>query len=195
MLEGARLRLEPLTDEHAAGLWRIAEPEIFTFMNFWWSAESEESFHAVVSDVCRRDGYLTFAMRDKESGDLVGSSAFFDIRPEHRSLEIGATWIGREYQGTWVNPAAKLLMLEHAFDTLGCIRVQLKTDSRNTRSRRAMEKLGAKPEGILRAHMICRDGYVRDTAMYSIIVEEWPAVKEGLRARLRPSFEAGVGGE
>ena len=107
-----------------------------------------------------------------------------DIRPEHRSLEIGSTWIGRAYHGTKINPECKLLLLQHAFENLGCLRVQLKTDERNLQSRAAIEKLGAKFEGTLRKHMVLHDGFVRNSAMYSITDEEWPAVKERCIKRL-----------
>jgi RimJ/RimL family protein N-acetyltransferase len=107
-----------------------------------------------------------------------------DIRPKHMGLEIGTTWIGRAHQGTKVNPESKLLLLAHAFERLGCERVQLKTDGRNLQSQHAIEKLGAVKEGVLRKHMIMPDGFVRDTVMYSIVAAEWPDVKRGLEARL-----------
>ena len=120
----------------------------------------------------------------RDTGQAVGVSSYTDVRPEHRGLEIGGTWIGRTYQRTAVNPECKYLMLRHAFENLGAVRVQLKTDSRNTQSQRAIEKLGAQKEGVLRKHIILPDGYVRDTVMYSITVEEWPEVRVGLEDRL-----------
>ncbi len=107
-----------------------------------------------------------------------------DVRPAHRGLEIGYTWIARAYQGTRVNPECKYLLLRHAFEKLGAIRVQLKTDGRNLQSQHAIEKLGAVKEGVLRKHLILPDGYVRDTVMYSITDSEWPHVKSRLEARL-----------
>jgi RimJ/RimL family protein N-acetyltransferase len=127
---------------------------------------------------------LMFAMVLRESGQPVGITSYLEIRPAHRGLEIGNTWIARPWQGTQVNPENKYLLLRHAFESLDALRVQLKTDGRNLRSQRAIEKLGALKEGVLRKHMILQDGYVRDTVMYSIIAEEWPRVREGLEARL-----------
>jgi RimJ/RimL family protein N-acetyltransferase len=107
-----------------------------------------------------------------------------DIRPEHRGLEIGWTWIGKAYQGTQVNPENKYLLLRHAFETLGAIRVQLKTDARNIQSQRAMAKLGAKLEGTLRNQIILPDGYYRHSVMFSVIADEWPEVKAAIERRL-----------
>jgi RimJ/RimL family protein N-acetyltransferase len=114
----------------------------------------------------------------------VGTTSYFDIRPEHRGLEIGYTWLGKAYQGTHINPENKYLLLRHAFETLGAIRVQLKTDRRNLQSQAAIAKLGAKLEGTLRKHSIMEDGYIRDAVMFSVIDLEWPEVKAGLERRL-----------
>ena len=111
-------------------------------------------------------------------------TTYLDIRPEHRGLEIGMTWYAPSARGTKVNPEAKLLLLEHAFERLDAIRVQLKTDQRNVQSQRAIAKLGAVYEGTLRNHMIFESGYIRNTVMYSITPEEWPSVKQGLLDRL-----------
>jgi RimJ/RimL family protein N-acetyltransferase len=120
----------------------------------------------------------------QETGQSVGVTCYMDIRPAHRGLEIGSTWIARPYQGTRVNPESKYLLLRHAFENLGAVRVQLKTDGRNRQSQAAIAKLGAQREGVLRKHLILQDGYIRDTVMFSIIAEEWPAVKAGLETRL-----------
>jgi RimJ/RimL family protein N-acetyltransferase len=130
------------------------------------------------------EGRIPFSVVLKESGQPVGSTSYFDIRSAHRGLEIGYTWYAVPYQGTQVNPENKYLLLRHAFETLGAIRVQLKTDKRNLRSQAAIAKLGAKLEGTLRKHSIMEDGYIRDTVMFSITDEEWPGVKAGLEARL-----------
>lgn len=122
-------------------------------------------------------------------GVLVGSTRYADIRERDRALEIGWTWYVPSVRGTRVNPAAKRLLLAHAFDTLGMLRVQLKTDGRNIGSQRAIAKLGATREGVLRMHMLMADGVQRDTVMFSIIAPEWPAVDARLRERLR-AFEA-----
>ena len=114
----------------------------------------------------------------------IGATRYLNIDPGNRNLEIGGTWYGLEHQGTGVNAEAKYLLLRHAFESLGCLRVQLKTDLRNIRSQRAIERLGAVKEGLLRKHMTQPGGYVRDSLIYSIIDDEWPAVKSGLEARL-----------
>jgi RimJ/RimL family protein N-acetyltransferase len=131
-----------------------------------------------------RPNTIAFAVIDNASGRAIGSSSFMSIRPEHRGLEIGSTWITKPARGTRVNPAMKHLMLSHAFESLGAVRVELKTDARNLRSRSAILKLGAQYEGIMRQHLIMPDGHLRDTALYSITNDGWNAVDTGLRARL-----------
>jgi RimJ/RimL family protein N-acetyltransferase len=120
----------------------------------------------------------------KETGEAVGVSGYLEIRPPHRGLEVGRTWIGKAHQGTRVNPESKYLLLRHAFEDLGAVRVQLKTDLNNLQSQRAIEKLGARREGVLRKYQTRSNGTIRDTVVYSVIAEEWPAVKTGLEARL-----------
>jgi prepilin-type processing-associated H-X9-DG protein len=127
---------------------------------------------------------IPFAIIDAGSGTVAGSTRYLEIRREHRGLEIGWTWLGPKYQRTGINTECKYLLLSHAFDTLDAMRVQLKTDSRNVQSQKAIERIGAKPEGVLRAHMLMWDGHVRDSAYFSITTEEWPTVKEGLRQML-----------
>jgi len=127
---------------------------------------------------------VPFATVLRSTGETIGSTTFMDIRPAHRGLEIGTTWIAKAHQGTKVNPEAKWLMLRHAFEKLDAERVQLKCDARNLQSQAAITKLGAKFEGRLRKHFVLPDGFVRDTMMYSIIREEWPEVNEQLLARL-----------
>ena len=118
------------------------------------------------------------------SGRVAGATRYLNMAPEHRGLEIGGTWYGADFQRTAVNTECKYLLLEYAFETLGCIRVQLKTDERNLRSQRAIERIGAKYEGILRNHMILPDGGYRDSVFYSIIDSEWPGVKKSLEEKL-----------
>lgn len=127
---------------------------------------------------------LPFAIVDRAWERAVGSTRFLDVRPIHRGLEIGWTWLGADFQRTPLNTEAKLLLLTHAFDDLGALRVQLKTDVRNERSQRAIERIGAVREGVLRRHMTCWDGSIRDTVMYSITDVEWPNVRARLEARL-----------
>ena len=127
---------------------------------------------------------LPFATILKESGRAIGCSRYGNIDRHNRRVEISWTWIGRPWQRTAVNTEAKYLMLQHAFETLGCIRVELKTDALNERSRRAILRIGAKEEGTFRRHMITASGRVRDTVYFSIVDREWPEVKAGLEARL-----------
>jgi N-acetyltransferase len=183
-LDGRVVRVEPLGLQHAHGLWAAAEPELFTYMGRWPLDDSLEAFREYVGRMLALPDTLMFAMVMQETGQPGGITSYMDIRPAHRGLEIGNTWIARPHQGTVVNPENKYLLLRHAFETLGALRVQLKTDLRNLHSQRAIEKLGARKEGVLRKHMILQDGYVRDTVMYSIIAEEWPEIKSSLEARL-----------
>lgn len=183
-LEGPTILLEPLTVGHAPGLWPHADPTIFEHTLEWPRDASEEAFADWVVDCLAKPDSQLFAIRLRETGELVGMTGYLEIRPAHRGLEIGRTWIGRAFQGTRVNPESKLLLLRHAFEDLGAARVQLKTDLRNVHSQRAIEKLGAVKEGVLRRYQMRSNGYIRDTVMYSIVAEEWPAVKAGLEARL-----------
>lgn len=177
------MRLEPLDRRHAAGLLAVADPELFRFLFDTPCPWDLQGFEEYVDRVPGLPARLPFAIIARETDTAVGMTAYFDIRPEHRGLEIGHTWLGRKWQRTGMNREAKLLLLDHAFGELGCVRVQLKTDATNTQSRRAIESLGATFEGILRRHMIRPDGFVRDTAMYAITDQDWPAVREALARR------------
>ncbi len=151
------------------------------------SGESTEAFHAWLATALREAEAGTrvpFAVLDAGSGRPIGSSSYLTLRPEHRGLEIGYTWMSRESWGTGANTEAKLLLLEHAFERLGCMRVEFKTDALNTRSRAALAAIPAQFEGIFRRHMLVRDGELRDSAYYSVIDAEWPAVKTALLARV-----------
>lgn len=184
-LEGRQLRVEPLREEHGPDLFSVADEGIFTYIQQIapeeWTAEGFQKYARRLADL---SGWYYHAMVLIESGRAVGVSSYLDVRPEHRGLEIGGTWIARPYQGTFVNPECKYLMLRHAFEWLGAIRVQLKTDARNIQSRRNIEKLGARREGILRKHMLLPDGHPRDSVMYSITDDEWREVRARLEARL-----------
>jgi RimJ/RimL family protein N-acetyltransferase len=183
-LRGTTVWLEPLTLEHAPALHRHAEPEIF----HWMLDGPEDTSLAAFEEWERRGRELPasrlFAIRLVETGEPVGSTAYLDIRPAHGGLEIGRTWIGRAFQGTAVNPESKYLLLRHAFETLGATRVQLKTDARNLHSQRAIAKLGAQREGVLRNLQRRADGSMRDTVMFAITDADWPEVKAQLEARL-----------
>ncbi len=132
---------------------------------------------------------LPFATIERASGRIVGSTRFGSIDRTNQRLEIGWTWVAREWQRTAINTEAKYLMLSHAFDTLGAIRVELKTDSLNERSRRAILRLGAKEEGTFRKHMMTYSGRIRHTVYFSIIDSEWPAIRTALEAKLGPSLQ------
>jgi RimJ/RimL family protein N-acetyltransferase len=181
-LEGRWVRLEPLEAKHAEGLAAAASPDLFPY-HFPPRELTPEGFREQI-DGLRQAPMSPWAIVELESGCVAGMTSYLDIQQANRGLEIGFTWIGKKWQGGSTNPECKLLLLSHAFDTLGCVRVQLKTDLRNTQSQGAIAKLGAVREGVLRKHVIRPDGYVRDTVMYSITAEEWPAVRRGLEARL-----------
>ena len=182
-LQGREIRLEPLTLDHAPELRRQADPAIFAYIAYPVDA-SLPAFETYLRGILQTPDWQPFAIIRQETGQPIGITCYLDIRPAHRGLEIGSTWIARPYQGTQVNPESKYLLLRHAFEDLDAVRVQLKTDGRNQHSQAAIAKLGAHREGVLRRHMILQDGYIRDTVMFSILAEEWPAVKAGLEARL-----------
>jgi len=186
VLEGRVVRLEPLARHHEQDLFEAAQDErIWRWMPYDASA-SPETFHAWLEDALAASESGTeaaFATVDAGTGDPVGSTRYLALRPEHRVLEIGWTWLAPAYWQSGANVEAKMLMLEHAFENLGCLRVELKTDSRNERSRAALAALPAQFEGIFRKHMLVRGGQRRDSAYYSIIDDEWPEVKENLERR------------
>jgi RimJ/RimL family protein N-acetyltransferase len=179
-LEGSLTVLEPLEEAHAEPLWEAAQaPEIWR-----WLAplgESRELFdrwmrQGLASNAAGTEG--VYATRDRGDGSVLGSTRYLNVRPGDRVVEIGWTWLNPRAWRTGINVEAKLLMLEHAFETLGCVRVELKTDARNERSRAAMAALPAQFEGILRRHMTVPGVGVRDSAYYSVIDEEWPQVRK-----------------
>ena len=182
-LVGRIVVLEPLERGHANGLRRAAaHPEIWT----WAPIDASSDFDAWLEHaLAQRDrgDEAPFATLDAQTGDVIGSTRFLALRPEHGSLEIGATWLAPHAWRTGANVDAKLLQLTHAFETLHCVRVELKTDARNERSRRAMEAIPAEFEGVHRRHRIERYG-PRDSAWYSVIADEWPEVKANLERRL-----------
>jgi RimJ/RimL family protein N-acetyltransferase len=176
--------LEPLDVRHARDLCDAIDDGVFAYMPMRSSVKTMSEVRRYVEFQIQRPSTITFAVIDNATGRAVGSTSYLHIRPEHRGLEIGSTWISKASRGTRINPAMKHLMLSHAFETLGTVRVELRTDGRNAQSRRAIEKLGARFEGMMRAHMIMPDGVLRDTAVYSIVREEWAGVDAGLRDRL-----------
>jgi RimJ/RimL family protein N-acetyltransferase len=186
-LEGTVVRIEPLAPTHLDDLFEAAQDDaIWAYMPTNPSA-SRDAMAAWIEDAlaARESGaQLPFAIVARSSGRAVGSTRYLTITPRDRSLEIGWTWLGREARRTAVNTECKYLLLQHAFERLGALRVQIKTDSRNLTSQRAIERIGAVREGVLRKHMLVQHGYQRDTVMYSIVDDEWPAVEARLRERL-----------
>ncbi|MEY2878889.1 MAG: hypothetical protein RLZZ15_1269 [Verrucomicrobiota bacterium] len=186
-LTGRHVRLEPLAAHHVEPLVRHgADAGVWRWMTFPAStpAESVRAWCAHVAAAQARGELAAFAIVDLARGEAVGGTTLFDFSAPHRRVEIGYTWLARPAWRTAINTECKLLLLRHAFETLGCNRVQLKTDLRNTRSQAAIARLGAVREGVLRAQMILPDGWVRDTVMFSLLAAEWPAVQAALAARL-----------
>jgi RimJ/RimL family protein N-acetyltransferase len=185
-LSGEQVRLEPLTPEHLPGMVAAGlDAEIWRWMPML--VATPEDMRAFVDDALaqqRAGTQLPFATVHARSGTVIGSTRFMNIERAHRRVEIGGTWLAPAWQRTAANTEAKYLMLRHAFETLGCMRVELKTDSRNERSRAAILRLGAREEGTLRNHMICHGGRIRHTVYYSIVDSEWPAVKRELERKL-----------
>ena len=193
MLVGRHMRLEPLTREHLPALCEVGlDPELWrlTVSHVGSAADMQRYVDAALADAARGIA-LPFAQVDAASGRVVGSTRLGNWAPEHRRIEIGWTWIARPWQRTALNTEAKLLLLTHAIESLGCERVELKTDALNARSRRAILRLGATEEGTLRRHMITDGGRVRDTVYFSILAEEWPTVRAGLQARLATGAPTG----
>lgn len=186
-LEGRHVRLEPLSLDHHPGLCAVGlEPDIWRWTTTHVSSAEDMRQYVETALAWQRAGTaLPFATIDRSSGRVIGSTRFANIEPAHLRMEIGWTWLGREWQRTGANTEAKLLMLRHAFETLGALRVELKTDALNERSRAAIRRLGAVEEGTLRSHMLAPGGRVRDSVYYSILAVEWPAVRAGLEAKLR----------
>lgn len=186
-LAGRIVRLEPLAPTHADELWDASrDPRVWRWLPIVqpqtrgeWQAWMEEALARTESGL-----ELAFATVLQATGRAVGSTRYLALRPEHRSLEIGWTWLAPSAWGTGANTEAKLLQLEHAFEVFGCRRVEFKTDALNERARRALAGLPAQFEGIHRKHMLVRGGENRDSAWYGIVDDEWPAVRERLRERV-----------
>jgi RimJ/RimL family protein N-acetyltransferase len=187
VLQGKFIRLEPLNEAHVPDL-SIAgrDKSIWQYM-LYGPVIDLPRMRSWVEDMLNRQKRgtdLPFAVILKESGKAIGATRYIDIRPSDRGVEIGGTWFAIEYQHTVVNTESKYLLLKHAFETLGCIRVQFKTDLRNERSQQAIERLGAVKEGVFRNHMVLLDGTIRHSVYYSIIDAEWPAIKINLEQKI-----------
>ena len=186
-LVGRVVRLEPISEAHVRDLAKVGlEEEIWRYMRYG-KMKSSEQLQAWVEELLEqqeRGTDLPFAVIHLEENAAVGCTRYLNIDRTDHSVEIGGTWYGLDYQGTLVNTECKYLLMKHAFEVLGCVRVWFKTDSRNLHSQRALERLGVVKEGVLRNHMILPDGYIRDSVVYSVIPNEWPEVKKRLEARL-----------
>jgi RimJ/RimL family protein N-acetyltransferase len=185
-LTGEHVVLEPLAREHEAALARAAaDGELW---NLWYTSVPEpgktRAYIETALAMRENNGAMPFAVREAASGEIIGSTRFFNVEAAHRRLEIGHTWYAKRVQRTALNTEAKLLLLGHAFETLKAIAVEFRTHFMNQPSRTAIARLGAKQDGILRNHQIGRDGVARDTVVFSIIENEWPAVRANLRFRL-----------
>jgi len=185
-LEGRHIRLEPLTLDHHDGLCEIGlDDELWRWIPTPVKSREDMQDYIRLALQWQSDGTaLPFATIEQSRGRAVGSTRYMNIDKPNRHVEIGATWIGRPWQRTAVNTEAKYLMLRHAFETLGCFRVELKTDVLNQQSRNAILRIGASQEGIFRKHVLCADGRLRDSVYFSIIDSEWPGVKARLEEKL-----------
>lgn len=187
-LEGRHARLEPLSQAHHADLAALGlDEELWRWIPTSVRTPGEMSAYiATALDEQKRGVSLPFALIEKSSGRAIGSTRYGNIDRTHRRVEIGWTWVAPAWQRTSVNTEAKYLLLRHAFDTLGCIRVELKTDSLNERSRAAILRIGAREEGTFRNHMITASGRIRHSVYFSILDSEWPAVKSRLQSMMLP---------
>jgi N-acetyltransferase len=187
-LEGKHVRLEPLRAEHAPLLWEIAKSDLadlFQWIPYRLETFADfEQFNAQVLDEQKRGLTVPFATFRRDSGQIVGTTRYMSMDLANRKVEIGSTWIGVPWQRTIINTEAKYLMLRHAFEVWKCLRVELKTDAMNQRSRTAILRLGAKEEGTLRKHMLTWNGRQRDSVYFSILDTEWPSVKTSLESKL-----------
>ena len=185
-LEGYGVRLEPMTYEHREGLVAAASDGKLWELWFTWipGAESAEAYIAYALAGQKNGHMLPWVVREVSSGAIIGSTRYHDIVAGIDRVEIGYTWYATRYQRTHVNTSCKLLLLQHAFDALGCKVVGLRTDNFNFKSQRAIEALGAKKDGVIRHHHARQDGTVRDSVIYSILAHEWPDIKRHLECRL-----------
>jgi len=187
-LEGSVVRVEPVRREHAELFWDVAKndlEDIFRWIPY--AMKTREDFRALIDKAFaeqERGESVVFATVERGSGRVAGSTRFMNIDRANRRVEIGSTWIAPAWQRTAVNTEAKYLMLRHAFEVWGCMRVELKTDALNQKSRNAILRIGAKEEGTLRRHLVTWTGRVRDTVYFSILDDEWADVKSALESRL-----------
>lgn len=193
-LSEAAVRLEPIRHDHAELFWQVAKDaldDIFRWIPY--RMQTQKDFEKLVEKALQeqeRGESVVFATVERASGRVIGSTRFMNIDRANRRVEIGSTWIAPGWQRTAVNTEAKYLMLRHAFEVWGCVRVELKTDALNEKSRKAILRLGAKEEGTLRRHVVTWTGRIRDSVFFSILDNEWPDVKANLEERLRSGARA-----
>jgi N-acetyltransferase len=196
VLEGYSVCLTPVDYSHLdqLSIWS-AEEDIWRYMTFAHLASKDElqAWIGTAMDANERGTEMNFAIIDEASQSAVGATSFYRVVPEHKRLELGKTWLGAAYRRTHINTAAKYLMLNHAFETLLANRVKLNTDARNVRSQRAMERIGAVRDGVLRCHTIMRNGFVRDTVNYSFTMNDWPSTKIRLQSLLQTRLSGADG--
>ena len=187
-LEGSVVRLEPVRREHAQLFWEIAKDDLGDIFRWIpYAMKTREDFEKLVNKAFieqERGESVVFATVERASGKTIGSTRFMNIDRVNKRVEIGSTWIAPAWQRTAINTEAKYLMLRHAFEVWGCIRVELKTDGLNQKSRNAILRIGAKEEGTLRRQLVTSTGRVRDTVYFSVLDSEWPEVKIQLKAKL-----------
>lgn len=186
-LTGKYVRLEPMTEAHIAALAEIGAGKEFWDFMVYGRMEDENDMAGWVREIlvrAEKGTDLPFVAIHLESGRVAGATRYLNIMPNDRGLEVGGTWYGLDFQRTVVNTECKYLLLTHAFESLGCIRVQIKTDSLNLRSQKAIERIGAVKEGVLRNHMVLPNGRIRHSVFYSILDTEWPDVKKKLEEML-----------
>ena len=182
-LIGKHARLEPMNEAHIPGLAEIGVGQTFWDYMLYGNMNTQADMANWVRDILSRAARgtdLPFVAIHLESGRVAGATRYLNIMPNDRGLEVGGTWYGLDFQRTAVNTECKYMLLTHAFETLGCIRVQIKTDSLNVRSQKAIERIGAVKEGVLRNHMILPNGRIRHSVFYSILDTEWSEVKSRL---------------
>ncbi len=197
VLAGSLIRLEPLTLEHAPAYLAAAgtgseAAEVFRWLSVVEPADEDQARGQVLQALAARarGARLPYAQIELSTGHFAGTTSFYELDPVNRSLAIGSTWLGRPWWRRGHNTEAKLLLLTHAFEQLGAVRVVWHTDIHNTRSQAAIERLGAAREGVLRKHRVRRDGSWRDTVQYAMTDEDWPAARARLRDRLAPDLPA-----
>ena len=184
-LTAAGVRLEPLEPRHREGLRQAADAaDIWAYMPISAAGDGFERWFDFSVSMAETQKEAVWAVRSLDEGRLVGSTRYMVLEPRHRRVEIGHTWYHPSVWGGRVNPACKYLLMGYGFEELDLIRMELKTDARNTRSQAAIAKLGATREGVLRHHYILADGYRRDSVYFSVLAAEWPQVRAGLEARL-----------